>query len=269
VCVQSSVHLSPLLHTNVSLHSQDQFSTESYERSLFSLQEIFPNMEKDALMGVLEISDGDLESAVTLIFSNAENSEQFTSKQSKEQHRGIDNGCQPRTRGEEPLTTDARKRYKIDGSINVFGSTFCDSVDSLGTTQVRAEEIELFQSNFLLKILYIFEKELKTVGERCLVCNCPIDHSGVRPVVCSKELCTMGYEELGVGLDVEMELVRDPNVVDLQISLLYSAAHNGRVELAFPATVRAIDASGHEHSFLCGSKSEVLNGLHNLSADLL
>jgi poly [ADP-ribose] polymerase 6/8 len=59
-----------------------------------------------------------------------------------------------------------------------------------------------------------------------------------------------GYEELGVGLDVAAEVLRDPDVMDLMITMLFCACKAGRIELAFPDNVQFQTADGTEHRFM-------------------
>lgn len=120
---------------------------------------------------------------------------------------------------------------------------------------------------------FLAQDSLRTCNRRCLLCNDEVDHIGLRPVVCPKDLCIMselhtlgnvmssllywlgvhliyvsmstGYEKLGVGLDVAAEIIRDPDVMDLMVTMLYCACKNGRVELAFP-----------EHSFVQSGRKD-------------
>ena len=55
--------------------------------------------------------------------------------------------------------------------------------------------------------------------------------------MCDKNLCIWAYEEDGVGVDFNQYVIRDKEVIDLLISLLYAAALNGRIECHFPSTV--------------------------------
>ena len=42
---------------------------------------------------------------------------------------------------------------------------------------------------------------------------------------------------MGVGIQIAAEILRDPHVFDLLISMLYSAVNGGRIELNFPDQV--------------------------------
>jgi len=60
----------------------------------------------------------------------------------------------------------------------------------------------------------------------------------------------MSYEELGVGVDISVEMQKEPKVFDLLISILYSAAFGGRIELVYPDNVRALSTDGIEIGFM-------------------
>lgn len=51
-------------------------------------------------------------------------------------------------------------------------------------------------------------------------------------------------------MDVAAEILRDADVMDLMITMLYCACQAGRIELAFPDAVRVQTADGLEHSFM-------------------
>lgn len=91
--------------------------------------------------------------------------------------------------------------------------------------------------NPLVQIITFVNNVIQTAHLRCLICDDPIDHVGLKPVICNKDICMMAYEEMGVGLDVTAELIRDPDTIDLLLTVLYAAAHGGRIELCFPEPV--------------------------------
>lgn len=68
--------------------------------------------------------------------------------------------------------------------------------------------------------------------EFCLVCHCRVstDFEALKPYVCSNTLCLYQYMALGMGPSLEYEILSQPYVVDLLISLAYSRAKAGRLE---------------------------------------
>lgn len=61
--------------------------------------------------------------------------------------------------------------------------------------------------------------------EYCLRCHQKVDKSfeALRPYVCSKPLCLFQYMAMGLGPNVEHEILTEPYVVDLLVNLCYSA----------------------------------------------
>ena len=74
---------------------------------------------------------------------------------------------------------------------------------------------------------------------------------GIRPAICGSPLCVMSYEELGVGIDLQHEIIANPLLIDLFIALLSFATinfANKRINLMFPSSVKAYE-NGVEKSF--------------------
>jgi ubiquitin-conjugating enzyme E2 Q len=63
--------------------------------------------------------------------------------------------------------------------------------------------------------------------EFCLVCHdrLPGDFEALKPYVCSNPLCLYQYMSLGFGPSLEHEILTQPFVVDLLVSLCYTAAN--------------------------------------------
>ncbi|KIW80569.1 hypothetical protein Z517_07185 [Fonsecaea pedrosoi CBS 271.37] len=68
--------------------------------------------------------------------------------------------------------------------------------------------------------------------EFCLVCHCRVDEGfgALKPYVCLKPLCLYQYMSLGFGPRLEWEIMVQPYVVDVLISLCYAAARSGRLK---------------------------------------
>ncbi|CAN0479390.1 unnamed protein product, partial [Ectocarpus sp. 12 AP-2014] len=83
--------------------------------------------------------------------------------------------------------------------------------------------------------------KLRNANNRCLVCDDKIEgFLPAVPMVCQKDLCVMSSEEMGCGTDVESQVLRKGETVDLLIDLFWMAMKNeSRSELAFPAAVQS------------------------------
>ncbi|CAG8936200.1 unnamed protein product [Penicillium salamii] len=93
--------------------------------------------------------------------------------------------------------------------------------------------------------------------EFCLVCHCKINGSfeALKPYVCSSGLCLYQYMALAMGSSLEYEIHSQPLVVELLISLAYSAAISEQLEeipnglrLQVPAKLLQLD-SGDERFY--------------------
>ena len=62
--------------------------------------------------------------------------------------------------------------------------------------------------------------------EFCMVCHdkMPNDIGAIKPYVCDKPLCLYQYMNLGMGPNIEHEIISQPWVIDLLISFCYAAA---------------------------------------------
>ncbi|EAQ86621.1 hypothetical protein CHGG_07874 [Chaetomium globosum CBS 148.51] len=65
--------------------------------------------------------------------------------------------------------------------------------------------------------------------EYCLRCHCRLEKGfeALRPYVCSDPLCLFQYMAMGFGPSIEREILTEPYVVDLLVSLCYSAIQPG------------------------------------------
>ncbi|KAF2099395.1 hypothetical protein NA57DRAFT_37473 [Rhizodiscina lignyota] len=102
--------------------------------------------------------------------------------------------------------------------------------DHIGDTRrMRDVSFPLAAMQFLLR-------HFVRCTEFCLVCHCKLDTDleAIKPYVCEKPLCLYQYMSLGFGPSIEHEIVTQPNVVDLLISLCHLAASShGKLEV-FP-----------------------------------
>mmetsp|Transcript_12956 Transcript_12956/g.16925 ORF Transcript_12956/g.16925 Transcript_12956/m.16925 type:complete len:583 (+) Transcript_12956:151-1899(+) len=128
----------------------------------------------------------------------------------------------------------------------------------------RNYEEQFSSENFLLRVVHCCEDVLKGVTKTCLVCAEEIPFEGPVPVVCDKDSCIFSHQQYAIGIDVELRIINNPEVVDLLISILYAASKNGRVELMFPEHV--FDTSDSERRLVDrGTLTEALDKLPALS----
>lgn len=116
-----------------------------------------------------------------------------------------------------------------------------ETQEDISTCPPEDDPNGLYEHNLVYRIGQHLKTQIMTCNQHCLICGNPVDHVGVRPVVCSNELCIMGYEELGVGLDLQSEIHRFPDIVDLMFQFLWSAVNGGRIECLYPQGLHCSD----------------------------
>ncbi|KAH8432678.1 putative ubiquitin conjugating enzyme [Aspergillus melleus] len=77
----------------------------------------------------------------------------------------------------------------------------------------------------LLAMQFTLRRFVKCV-DFCLNCYCKIDtgFEALKPYVCSKGLCLYQYMKLGMGPNIEWEILSQPYVVDILVSFAYARA---------------------------------------------
>ena len=203
----------------------DCFGEVTSDEAVSQLSTMFPTISIPVITNTLRKVSGDINRAAALLIGDGGD----IGKEEEEEGDMCENGLFPL-----PPPSLSREQSITQSLVNMG-------------EQMRIDEVPFLPFNWLLRVVHHLEDCVRTCNHRCLVCDRPVDHVGIKPVVCPSELCIMSYEELGVGLDVAGEIKRDPSLADLLISLLYASAHGGRIELMFPEQVRA----GNE-SFMSG-----------------
>jgi hypothetical protein len=59
--------------------------------------------------------------------------------------------------------------------------------------------------------------QLAGIAKRCVICNAEHPIERLKPTICSNQLCSFQFTSLGLGVDVEREIIRSPEIVDLLI----------------------------------------------------
>eukprot|EP00903_Cladosiphon_okamuranus_P021144 g19422.t2 len=98
---------------------------------------------------------------------------------------------------------------------------------------------ELAETNLLVRVALTMTNKLRNANKRCLVCDEKIEgFLPAVPIVCPKEFCRWRSEQMGSGTDVESQVARKGETVNLLIDLFWMAMTGNRWELAFPETVQ-------------------------------
>ncbi|KAL0024080.1 hypothetical protein WJX79_004359 [Trebouxia sp. C0005] len=76
---------------------------------------------------------------------------------------------------------------------------------------------------------HVAAKRLLKLGDHCIICDDLQLVSGIKPVACSKALCSHQFDEMGFGASMDI-IYNSPTVVDLLISMAAAAASNPNLQ---------------------------------------
>lgn len=127
---------------------------------------------------------------------------------------------------------DLKKYWTSDGwSTSVPDLLNCDHFAETGA-RINLMSLPLLAMQYTLRHFVRY-------ADFCLVCHCKTfeKFQSLKPYVCSRELCVSQYMQLGKGSSVESEILSQPMVVDLLVSLAYASAFGQRLE-DFPDGLR-------------------------------
>lgn len=65
---------------------------------------------------------------------------------------------------------------------------------------------------------------IMNTSKKCMICEDVLPSEGLRPTICPKTLCVFRHEQFGLGVDLESTLLNQPDLVDLMITMAYSAS---------------------------------------------
>ena len=85
------------------------------------------------------------------------------------------------------------------------------------------------EHNYLVRLMTLVEQTLATCNKNCMACGDPLVYVGLKPTVCSKDVCKYGFEDLGAGFDLSGEIAEQPQVVDLLITCTVTAVAANRM----------------------------------------
>ncbi|KAJ3167957.1 hypothetical protein HDU88_001904 [Geranomyces variabilis] len=112
----------------------------------------------------------------------------------------------------------------------------------------------------LLAIRYTLRRLINS-SKHCLVCHKLIttEFEALKPYVCNASLCNHQYMQLGLGPSIEFEIIHEPSVVDLLVSLAYTASAQQQLS-PFPAGI------GYEKTTRASFSSSGCKGINIESA---
>jgi len=124
--------------------------------------------------------------------------------------------------------------------------------------------------NFLLRCLCFALKVLLNGNQYCMICDKKLAFAGLKPTICSERFCQWRHDQIGLGFSLSAEIINREDIVDLLISMTYSASNAGRIQFFFPHAVRGLDADTQTECFLRGANGDELTqeDLDNFNEDL-
>ena len=103
------------------------------------------------------------------------------------------------------------------------------------------ELIGLFSPhNLLVRLLSFVRLKMHSIHSTCVLCEKELPFPALNLSICSSALCTLSYEEMGVGFDVASAIVAAPLLIDLYLSMFASAVAARHLPFARPTNVTAV-----------------------------
>jgi hypothetical protein len=83
--------------------------------------------------------------------------------------------------------------------------------------------------NYLYALLHTIEDTIKNCASKCVICGDALAYAGIKPVACEKAICIFSYEQFGLGVDIESQILKYPDIIDLSITLAIAACEIGTI----------------------------------------
>merc|ERR1712228_1146884 len=115
--------------------------------------------------------------------------------------------------------------------------------------------VTMNRHNFLLRCICFALKVLLNGNKFCMICDGELSFAGLKPTICSNRFCQWRHDKIGLGFSLSSEITNRGDIVDLLISMTYSASNAGRIQFFFPHGVRGLDEQTANESFLIGDAS--------------
>lgn len=85
-----------------------------------------------------------------------------------------------------------------------------------------------FDTSPLIFLLLEIIESFIDIQDHCCICHCELPFSVIKPSICDKKLCEVGFNEIGVGTSVATEIKRDAKAADLLLSIFACSLHDKR-----------------------------------------
>lgn len=152
----------------------------------------------------------------------------------------------------------------LDTIRTFFTSSYTPKTSYKSTSSIlRTNTIMNFpyEDNQLLYLIMEITDSFLDIQDHCCICRSPLDYSVIKPTICHKKLCEVGFNEIGVGSSVAQEIRRDPYSADLLFSLFACSFHNQRYTK--PAPPQEIMENANQIFNSLPSMSTIARTCHN------
>lgn len=149
--------------------------------------------------------------------------------------------CKPWIQSGAPYPLSAEDiLYVMDASQHSFGDAIhalkkskFSSYDAIvwlaSNSQPQTHNLPM-SCNVYIQMLTALAHYIQCAHTTCMVCATKLENAGTKPSVCDKDLCCYAFENLGLGLDFNAELIRDAPILDLYITLFVAASKRNRLQ---------------------------------------
>lgn len=125
--------------------------------------------------------------------------------------------------GDIGLCIFALLKYKnrIDDACEYISNHLTEKHDALDL---------IMKHNNLAFIVKTFYEQLSTICSRCILCGKQLNYKCIKPTVCDDVLCQMQLSTIGVDFSLENEILNNPIVSDLLISLFIAIFETNKTD---------------------------------------
>ena len=173
----------------------------------------------------LQLCDGDEVAAEALL--TGPQGPDTAAALAEEEVRGLAAAFPPTSPPSVPPATGQRR---VQGEVRDF-LKFSDDEEGL----IAA----VLPHNVCVQLLSFLRQQLRVITSRCALCGGPVVYEGMALTTCDSASCKLSYDAQGVDIDLSQHIRDAPDVTDLLLSLLFSAALTRSMVSAGPLQVKA------------------------------
>ncbi|KAJ5076731.1 poly adp-ribose polymerase family member parp [Anaeramoeba ignava] len=209
--------------TNLKSNKNKPKKTENESNTQVNQQMILElidcGFDMNSAIGALIVSNNNQETAMNLLLENPVQFQTIGESYLLEQENS-----------KNEKTDEYFQEYdNFDDNLNFQNDPF------LANSQLQEVNLETFvpTHNLIADIVNYMTARVQNCMNYCVICDKKHKIEGLKPIPCESTHCLFRYEEIGLGISVASEIKKRPDVVDLLITIGYSAATSGRNAMIF------------------------------------